>query len=128
MMGISYAIPALQLVLKYQDETEETGNQDICYYNFQCSFPLGGLTDFNHFLSNIGYVGFGLTFLIITKYKSWKYRINQLSNIIETENGSFIIHKVEGRSKISIFCFKIKISGHPSAVWYFLCYGGSSDV
>ena len=95
MMGISYAIPALQLVLKYQDETEETGNQDICYYNFQCSFPLGGLTGFNHFLSNIGYVGFGLTFLIITKYKSWKYRINQLSNIIETENGSFIIHKVD---------------------------------
>ena len=49
-MGISYALPALQLVLKYQDETDETGNQDICYFNFQCSFPLGGLSDFNHFL------------------------------------------------------------------------------
>ena len=94
-MGISYAIPALQLVLKYQDETDETGNQDICYFNFQCSFPLGALSDFNHFLSNIGYVGFGLAFLIVTKYKSWRYRVNQITNVIETESGSYIMHKVE---------------------------------
>ena len=122
MMGISYAIPALQLVLKYQDETEETGNQDICYYNFQCSFPLGGLTDFNHFLSNIGYVGFGLTFLIITKYKSWKYRINQLSNIIETENGSFIIHKVDRGSKI-FFVSISKFQGIPQQFGIFYAMG-----
>ena len=98
-MGISYAIPALQLVLKYQEETDETGNQDICYFNYQCSFPLGALSDFNHFLSNIGYVGFGCAFLIVTKYKSWKYRVNQLTNVIETENGSYIMHKVDLRSQ-----------------------------
>ena len=63
-MGISYALPALQLVLKYQDETDETGNQDICYFNFQCSFPLGGLSDFNHFLRK----GFIFTYFASAKH------------------------------------------------------------
>ena len=94
MMGISYAIPALQLVLKYQESSEETGNMDICYFNFQCAFPLGRLADFNHFLSNIGYVAFGLTFIIITKYKSWRYHSNKLNNVIRTNNGYFLIQKV----------------------------------
>merc|ERR1719309_1394776 len=37
VMGVFYSIPALQLVLKYQAESMETGNQDLCYFNFQCS-------------------------------------------------------------------------------------------
>ena len=94
MMGISYAIPALQLVLKYQEEAEETGNLDICYFNFRCAFPVGKLADFNHFLSNIGYITFGITFLIITKYKSWKFQMNKYANVIETSTGYYLINKV----------------------------------
>ena len=102
-MGISYAIPALQLVLKYQEEAAETGNLDLCYYNFQCAFPAGKLADFNHFLSNIGYVAFGLTFIVITKYKSWRYQSNKLLNVFEVERDAGvkhhqIIHKVHFNS------------------------------
>ena len=61
-------------VLSYQQESRHTGNQDLCYFNFQCSIPAGSLTDFNHFFSNIGYVFFGVIFLILTKYKSWRHR------------------------------------------------------
>ena len=74
MMGISYAIPALQLVLKYQDETEETGNQDICYYNDLCRKPLGLVRDFNHVFSNLGYCVFGLLFMSIVLFKKLKYQ------------------------------------------------------
>ena len=40
-----------------------TGNQDICYYNFYCSHPLGVLSSFNNVFSNIGYIMLGLLFL-----------------------------------------------------------------
>ena len=43
------------------------GNQDLCYYNFQCARPVRSITDFNHLFSNIGYVAFGFMFLILVK-------------------------------------------------------------
>ena len=53
-----------------------TGNNDLCYYNFLCSIPVNKVLDFNHIISNIGYMAFGITFLIIVWYK--KYLNNQL--------------------------------------------------
>jgi hypothetical protein len=72
MMGIFYGIPAIQLVLKYQDMLTSTGNNDLCYYNFLCSVPLNKVQDFNHVLSNIGYMAAGLTFVGIVKYRKKK--------------------------------------------------------
>jgi hypothetical protein len=72
MMGIFYGIPAIQLVLKYQDMLTSTGNNDLCYYNFLCSVPLNKVQDFNHVLSNIGYMASGLTFVAIVKYRKKK--------------------------------------------------------
>jgi hypothetical protein len=69
MMGTFYGIPAVQLVFRYQKALTETGNNDLCYYNFLCSFPMGDVQDFNHLLSNIGYVAFGLTFVGIVYYR-----------------------------------------------------------
>jgi len=69
MMGTFYGIPAVQLVFRYQQALTETGNNDLCYYNFLCSFPMGDVQDFNHLLSNIGYVAFGLTFVGIVFYR-----------------------------------------------------------
>lgn len=93
VMGIFYSIPALQLVLKYQVESQETGNQDLCYYNFQCSIPFGTLTDFNHFFSNIGYIGFGIIFIILTKYKSWRHHQREGNDIIRTETEGQKVNK-----------------------------------
>ena len=65
----------------------------MCYYNFQCSIPVGALTDFNHFFSNIGYIGFGFMFLILTKYKSWRYHSQDSLNMVITEIGNQSIDK-----------------------------------
>jgi len=92
VMGVFYSIPALQLVLKYQAESKETGNQDLCYFNFQCSIPVGTLTDFNHFFSNIGYVGFGLMFLVLTKYKSWQHHKQTMQNKTVEQTSKGIPH------------------------------------
>ena len=69
LIGIFYSVPALQLVLRYQDLLRKTGNNDLCYYNFKCSFPIGEVHDFNHIISNIGYMAFGISFFFIVKYK-----------------------------------------------------------
>ena len=76
LMSVFYGVPAIQLVLKYQVLLRKTGNNDLCYYNFLCSIPVNKVLDFNHIISNIGYMAFGITFLIIVWYK--KYLYNQL--------------------------------------------------
>ena len=69
MMGVFYGLPAIQLVLKYQEAISITGDNDLCYYNSLCSIPVNDVQDFNHILSNIGYMAFGLTFLFIVSYR-----------------------------------------------------------
>lgn len=43
-----------------------SGNHDLCYYNFLCSHPLWMLADFNHVFSNIGYLFLGFLFIFLT--------------------------------------------------------------
>jgi uncharacterized membrane protein YciS (DUF1049 family) len=56
----------LVLIVYCLQVLNQTGNQDLCYYNFLCAHPLGQLSDFNHVFSNIGYVLLGLLFIILT--------------------------------------------------------------
>nr|QEI10617.1 SID1 [Myzus persicae] len=70
-VAVFYSLPVIQLVFTSQKVMlNETGNQDLCYYNFLCShsFVLGPwkFSDFNHIFSNIGYIFFGLLFILIT--------------------------------------------------------------
>ncbi|XP_066917123.1 SID1 transmembrane family member 1-like [Clytia hemisphaerica] len=62
-VGIFYALPVVQLVLTYQRVTNESGDQDICYYNFFCARPYHILSAFNNVYSNIGYMLLGLLFV-----------------------------------------------------------------
>ena len=73
LMGIFYTLPVFQLVLHYQETTFQTGNLDVCYYNFRCMHPLLGLEDFGHIFSNAGYVLSGLFFVFIVWCRSRKY-------------------------------------------------------
>lgn len=66
-VAVFYGLPVVQLVIYYQTVLNETGQQDLCYYNFLCAHPLGFFSDFNHLFSNIGYVLFGVLFLIIVR-------------------------------------------------------------
>ena len=39
-INISHAVFISQLVLNYEQELYSTGNQDLCFYNFQCARPV----------------------------------------------------------------------------------------
>eukprot|EP00095_Tigriopus_kingsejongensis_P005827 snap_masked-scaffold425_size175135-processed-gene-0.10 protein:Tk05827 transcript:snap_masked-scaffold425_size175135-processed-gene-0.10-mRNA-1 annotation:"sid1 transmembrane family member 1" len=86
MMGIFYGIPAIQLVLSYQNQLLTSGNQDICYYNFLCSVPLGAVKDFNHIYSNIWYMTFGLLFVIFTNYRK-RVHLRFVESVAKSDNG-----------------------------------------
>ena len=49
-------------------------SQDLCYFNFLCSIPVDKVEDFNHIFSNIWYLGFGLLFVFLTKYRSSQHK------------------------------------------------------
>ncbi|GJQ85947.1 hypothetical protein Trydic_g21795 [Trypoxylus dichotomus] len=65
-VALFYFLPVIQLVITYQKVLHDTGNQDLCFYNFYCAHPLGFFSDFNHIFSNVGYVTLGILFLFIT--------------------------------------------------------------
>lgn len=55
-----------------------SGDQDMCYYNFECAYPYHlviDFTDFNHFFSNIGYIVLGTIFVLITKRRDYLHSI-----------------------------------------------------
>ncbi|XP_071441982.1 SID1 transmembrane family member 1-like [Hetaerina americana] len=79
-VGVFYALPVVQLVFTYQTVLRQTGNQDLCYYNFRCMHPFGSLSDANHVFSNIGYVLLGLLFIIITIHREKLHQKNGWSN------------------------------------------------
>ncbi|CAC5400277.1 SID1 transmembrane family member 1,SID1 transmembrane family member 2 [Mytilus coruscus] len=73
-ISIFYGLAVLQLVLTYQKVLNVTGNQDICYYNFDCAHPLGALTSFNNVFSNIGYILLGILFLFLVARRDVIYK------------------------------------------------------
>ncbi|KAL5965249.1 SID1 transmembrane family member 1, partial [Taenia solium] len=74
IISIFYGLPVVQLVMTYQRALHDTGNEDMCYYNFECAHPLGVFTAFNNIISNIGYVMLGLLFLGLTARRDLMHR------------------------------------------------------
>lgn len=71
-VAVFYGLPVVQLVFTYQKVLAETGNQDLCYYNFLCAHPLGLLSDLNHVLSNAGYLVLGVLFVaLVYRRERW---------------------------------------------------------
>lgn len=79
-ISIFYGLPVVQLVVTYQNVLHQTGNEDLCYYNFLCSHPLGLLSDFNHVFSNIGYVMLGGLFMVFVWRREYMYNIQCAEN------------------------------------------------
>ncbi|XP_070549049.1 SID1 transmembrane family member 1-like [Ptychodera flava] len=72
-IAIFYALPVIQLVLARQNIFHDNGDEDVCYYNFLCSNPLGVLSSFNNVFSNVGYILLGILFIIITRREERKH-------------------------------------------------------
>ncbi|XP_063822873.1 SID1 transmembrane family member 1-like [Ostrinia nubilalis] len=63
-VAVFYALPVIQFVVAFQIVMNLSGSLDLCYYNFLCAHPAGQLADFNHVLSNAGYLLLGALFLL----------------------------------------------------------------
>ncbi|XP_070549050.1 SID1 transmembrane family member 1-like [Ptychodera flava] len=72
-IAIFYALPVVQLVFAHQEIFHDNGDEDVCYYNFLCANPLGVLSSFNNFFSNVGYIFLGVLFLFITRREERTY-------------------------------------------------------
>ena len=69
LISIFYFVPAIQFVFQAKENEEMTGSMDLCYHNFKCQRPLWIFSDFNHVISNISYLLFGISFIAICKLK-----------------------------------------------------------
>ncbi|ELU16106.1 hypothetical protein CAPTEDRAFT_124794, partial [Capitella teleta] len=74
VIAIFYGLPVIQLVITYQQVLNNSGNQDLCFYNFFCATPFGVLSAFNNIFSNIGYVMLGFLFLILVFRRDRQYK------------------------------------------------------
>ncbi|CAK1592834.1 unnamed protein product [Parnassius mnemosyne] len=83
-VAVFYTLPVIQLVVTYQRLLNQSGNQDLCYFNFLCAHPLMMLSDFNHVYSNLGYVLLGTLFLL----QVWRrHQWHRSKTAIEKEMG-----------------------------------------
>lgn len=65
IISIFYTVTVMQTAFDAEKRQYLTGDYNICYYNSRCQIPLGEkFLDFNHFFSNMGYILFGLTFIV----------------------------------------------------------------
>ncbi|XP_073965553.1 SID1 transmembrane family member 1-like [Choristoneura fumiferana] len=88
-VAVVYALPVVQLLFTYQRMVFQTGDQDLCYYNFLCAHPLWSLSDFNHVYSNVGYVLLGLAFMAQVRARQVRARGNTEGLGIPPHSGIF---------------------------------------
>ena len=72
LISLFYFVPAIQFSYQAKETEEMTGSMDLCYHNFKCARPLWIFSDFNHVISNISYVVFGLAFMSLAWIKTLK--------------------------------------------------------
>ena len=70
LISIFYFVPAIQFAFQAKETEELTGSMDLCYHNFKCARPWFIFSDFNHVISNISYVIFGLFFMHLCYLKT----------------------------------------------------------
>merc|ERR1711971_126384 len=70
LLSIFYLIPSFQLVYAELTTAQQLGNIDRCYYNFGCARPFWIFPDFNHTVSNCGFIIYVIFFIAVVYYKS----------------------------------------------------------
>ena len=65
LLVVFYSIPSFQLVFLTVE-----GNSEACYFNYGCAKPWWIFKAFNHIFSNLGYIWFGLCFMLLVWIKS----------------------------------------------------------
>lgn len=72
LLALFYFIPSIQFVFLVKESESVTGSQDLCYHNFLCSKHWTIFSDFNHVVSNLPYMIYGIMFALLVLFKSSK--------------------------------------------------------
>lgn len=72
LMSTYYMLPSLQFVMFQAHD-----NNVECFYNFKCKHDFNSIPAFNNVISNIFYVIFGFTFLLIVKFYRTPYNFDK---------------------------------------------------
>jgi len=70
LLSLFYMIPSAQMVYAEQQRAKATGNLEQCFLNYGCSRPWAIFDDFNHIISNSGYIIYGTVFIVLVRLKS----------------------------------------------------------
>ena len=70
LLSLFYFIPSIQFVFLVKESENMTGSQDLCFHNFECSNHFFIFSDFNHVISNVSYIIFGIGFTLLVLLKS----------------------------------------------------------
>lgn len=89
----------------------QTGNQDLCYYNFLCAHPIGPLADFNHVYSNIGYIILGMAFMVQARCRHVKYGESQVLHFLFKNNFSYELCNLKFLYLFIILVFQVEVIG-----------------
>ena len=73
LSGVFYVLPAFQLMLRAQ-QASQSGNQDLCYYNFLCRRTSYYFSDYGHVFSNVVYIFCGIYLIVLVKDRSYRRR------------------------------------------------------
>lgn len=72
----------------------QSGNQDLCYFNFLCAHPLLVLSDFNHVYSNLGYVLLGALFLLQVWRRHQQHRADTAREVLTNHCMSRLLYNM----------------------------------
>jgi hypothetical protein len=126
LVGVSYIIPVMQLMYGAQKISNQTGSQDLCYYNFLCRRTSKIFDDYGHVFSNLSYILCGMYFIVLVMTRrQWRRKATlhmyfQKNNIKEGPTMDYIKRKNAG--KYSEF---LNQCGIPEQYGIFLAMGGA---
>ena len=68
LLSLFYLIPSYQMVYTEHQRSDAIGDMERCFLNFGCARPWWIFADFNHTISNSGYIIYGIVFILIVLY------------------------------------------------------------
>ena len=65
LLSLFYIVPSAQKIFAEAQREKDTGSEEGCFSNYGCSRSWWIFDDFNHIISNCGYVIFGIVFIFL---------------------------------------------------------------
>jgi hypothetical protein len=70
LLSLFYIVPSAQMIFAEAWREKDTGSEERCFSNYGCSRSWWMFDDFNHIISNCGYVIYGIVFIFLVRKKA----------------------------------------------------------